>query len=244
MHLRVIGYGMNWRGHLTLEGLAEIRRCRAILYLPTIRGEIEEVLNELNITNHEDISALYCDGDIDTENYRRIYQRTMLAVRQFGDVGLLYPGHPRVGVTPVQWFRVSCRASGIRLTVVPAISSFDTMINDLERDALEFGSVLVDANRMLDRNIPLISSLDYYIYHVCAIGTSRTNLSDPLKDSAWPKLVEHVKQFRKPEHPVMLIQSAAADYLSSTCLTETVGSLFKIGEHIGFGTTLFVPAQS
>ena len=171
MRLAIIGLGICGTQQLSLEGKARLLQARKVGCLPTIPLTLHESLGNFGLPPIEDFGAFYRDGDVDEVNYQRLFDKVVADCRKYGDVALLVPGHPRIGVTLVQWLELRKQELQLKLEVFPGISSFDTMINDLSHDPLERGSVLVDANRLLLFEYHIEPSLDYYIYHVCSIGT-------------------------------------------------------------------------
>lgn len=92
---------------------------------------------------------MYEDGGIDVDNYTRIIQYISDALTECEHVGLIVPGHPRVGVTIVQLLQKSSQDKAFTFHCYPGISSFDAMINDIGIDPLEEGVSILDANRLI-----------------------------------------------------------------------------------------------
>src|SRR5262249_42271153 len=139
--------------------------------------QLDPVLfSDQGIQNVESLGPLYQDGAHDEDNYSRVIAKIEQEAGRFSRVAVLLPGHPRIGVTIVQ--RLSHRPD---VKTLPGISSFATMLNDLAVDPLERGSVILDVNRLLLYDLKIVPELDHYLYHVCSIGSSATNFSDPSK---------------------------------------------------------------
>lgn len=138
--ITIVGGGIMSLSQLTLEGLNALQNADKILTFQS-----DPVLFErFGIRNLESLAPLYWDGAADEDNYARITRKIEQDADLHQNVAVLLPGHPRVGVTVVQSL---VHRSDVR--VLPGISSFCTMINDLGVDPLERGSVLIDVNRLL-----------------------------------------------------------------------------------------------
>lgn len=244
MKLTIVGLGIRGTEQLSLEGVKQIKAAKKVCYLPAAPKKLESALRSMGVEKAEDLLSLYRDGDEDNTNYERIFQKVMKDCAEFGEVALLVPGHPRVGVSLVQWFEQRKEELQLDLQVLPGISSFATMINDLKRDPLERGSVMVDANRMLLFDHHIETSMDYYVYHVCSVGTSRVHLSDASKDNRWDMLRDHLLKFYPASHRIVLVGSAHDDEKEGEQFEATVETIGTLVPHIHFGTTLFIPAAT
>jgi uncharacterized protein YabN with tetrapyrrole methylase and pyrophosphatase domain len=189
----------------------------------------------------EDLTPYYVDGDVDNRNYERIVGRVVEAAHEHGDVALLMAGHPRVGVTLVSLLERRAAEGEILVTVLEGVSSFDAMLNELRRDPLEHGAVLIDANRLLYYDYELDPGLDHFVYHVCSVGTTRTHQTEPAKENRLDLLQRQLQRSFGDDHPVVLMEVAGH---GSYTREGTVGRLTELLPFVGFGTTLFVPGRA
>ncbi|GIM46493.1 hypothetical protein DNHGIG_20420 [Collibacillus ludicampi] len=237
----VVGAGVRGRKHLTLEAISYLRKASLVLFFPFESISSEWLVDGLGVSMVESLAPLYQDGAVDAENYKRIINRIISAAQEFGSVAVLVPGHPRVGVSWVRELERRELEGQIQILVVDGISSFDTMITDLGLDPLENGAVVVDANRLLLYRLQLDPRLDYYIYHICSVGTSRTNYSNPALDNKLHYLKQWLLQSFPSNHEVMLIQSSTIQGKSSVLATCPLQELENISSLITFATSLFLP---
>lgn len=242
MKITVVGGGIRGATQLSLEGASALKTARQVYFLTGSAQEVQSTLTQLGISGAHDLLSLYVDGAADKANYQTIFNRLVSDCRQYGHIAFLVPGHPRIGVSVVQMLEKQHEALGIELEVLPGISSFATMINDLKRDPLERGSVIIDANRLLLYQIPVAKEIDHYIYHVCSIGTSRVHISDASIDNRLDLLKAHLLKFLDSSHEAILICSSVEATGAATLRKTTVGELETLLPHIHFGTTLFLPA--
>ncbi len=240
--LHVIGLGIREAAQLTLEGLVALKKADKILLLPVTSGQVEEFLLKHRIGPYENLKNLYQEGQTDTRNYERLLEKVVAECQQHPDVALLVPGHPRIGVTLLQWLEQQKSELGIQLTVIEGVSSFDTIINDLKTDPLEKGSAILDANRILLFEYPLNPMLDHYIYHTCSIGSAEVNVDRPARNNRIDLLQNHLLRFYPQDHPVVLISSSVAVEIAvPETLSIRLDQLLVSLPFIHYGTTLFVP---
>lgn len=242
MTIYVIGGGVCLANHLTLEAVATLARARKVLFFPSVKGETEATLEAMGQRSFEDLTPLYVEGARDYDNYNRVAAKVVAEARVGGDVVLLLPGHPRVGVSTVKILEKKAVAAGFRVKTLVGVSSFDTMINDLEVDPLEEGSVILDANRLLVNQYVLEPRVNTFIYHVCSVGTSATNRNDPLRGNRLDLLKEVLLRHYPADHECVLIGSPAHFSVPGTRVRVQIGRFEELAPHVHFGTTLFVPA--
>ncbi len=237
MRIAFIGSGIRPEMHLTLESIAALKESKKVLCL----GDFTDIFHRLNINHYEDIRDLYLNGNPDHENYKVIFEKIIKEMKIYDEIAVIVPGHPRVGVTLLQWLEKAQTKMDFTLNILEGISSFDTMMNDIMRDPLETGTLLLDANRFLLFNYDLDPHLDLYLYHVCSIGTNKTHYMDAKKENRFDLLQNRLLKFYPLEHSAFLISSA--DHSSRTfqkyCLE--LSRLTNALEKVHFASTLFIP---
>lgn len=237
--LKIIGSGMLGVSQLTLEATDAIRNASQVYWIGQISGLIGLIGNH-NISG-EDISKLYVDGAEDKENYRAIREHVLVGLSKHNNIALVVPGHPRLGVTIVQEFEKLAKDSQIDLTVYPGISSFDAMINDIGLDPLEEGTCIVDANRLILFNYTMDTVLNYYIYHVCSIGNTKTDYLAPQTRNRVSFLKEKLLQHYSEDHNAVLLSAVTQVGEQPDKILGTVGDLDSLFQKVSFKHSLFIP---
>ncbi len=238
----VVGQGIRSTEQITLEALSALKSAKKILYLSLDSFQVKLFLQEWELTEAEDIKNLYEDSALDQANYLRLLEKIKNEIEVHSDVALLIPGHPRIGVTLVTWLENEKDKLNIDLKVLPGISSFDTMINDLALDPLEHGTQILDANRILLFNYQLEVSLDTFIYHVCSVGCSQTHLSDASLSNRLDLLQEALLNVYPSHHKLKLISSSIKSQGQAQIVECDLIDLKNNLNRIHFGTTLYVPS--
>jgi uncharacterized protein YabN with tetrapyrrole methylase and pyrophosphatase domain len=238
--LIVGGLGIQDLKQMTLETLTALRSADRVLYLATEPEDHLPELRAMGIQNVSSIFELYRDGGFDETNYERIYTFCVSEASAHKKTVLLVPGHPRIGVTVVQWITRRQKDHGLEVQIFAGISSFDTMLNDLARDPLEKGSLMIDANRMLLFNTRWDPTLDCYLYHVCSVGTRRVHLTNAKKDNAWDQLKTHLLSIYSADTRVELVSSSTSEHFEGSNLATPLSEIEVLFDHVHFGTTLFI----
>lgn len=241
--LIVAGLGIKDLSQLTLECVHWLQKADEVLYLGTAPEKHTHSLKKMGSKKIVPIINLYIDGDIDEKNYSRLYDTTVASANSNNITLLLVPGHPRIGVSLVQRLETSQEQNSFQLKILPGISSFDTMLNDLARDPLEKGSLIVDANRILLFNSTWDATFDCFIYHVCSVGTRRVHLSDAKIENDWASLKAHLLKIYSPTTTIELVSSQTTEDEQSTNCSAPLCELERLLENVHFGTTLFIPGQ-
>lgn len=240
MKLSIVGTGILRPQHLTMETIALLQRARRVLHLTATPSGTADMLATLGVKSSRGLDDLYEPGDIDDVNYQRVIAAVEAELPEHQDVALLLYGHPRFGVTLTASLEQRLRER-VAVRVYSGISSFDTMINDLARDPLSRGSVLLDANRMLLFKMALNPALDHYIFHAGSVATRHT-LGAAQSFGHLDLLKAHLLRYYSERHEIQLVVSAvlpADGCLRALPLKDLERGLSLLED----GATLFIPAQ-
>lgn len=240
----VIGAGIRGKKQLTLEAIARLRNVGNVLFFPCESITYDWLVNDLCLTRVESLEKQYQDKGIDQENYSRITNRVLQSCHEFNEIAVLVPGHPRVGVSWIHNLEKAHIKGEINLKIIDGISSIDTMISDLGRDPLEHGSIIIDANRMLLYRLKIDPRIDHYVYHVCSVGTTQTNMSNPSFQNKLDLLKNILLEYFPKDHQVKFVQSGTVTMEGASILTFPLEKLDEMVYHVTFGTTLYIPGLS
>jgi uncharacterized protein YabN with tetrapyrrole methylase and pyrophosphatase domain len=239
MKLTIVGSGIRRPHQLTLETVHALQSSRRVLHLTATPQATEAALTALGVTNSRGLDELYAFGAVDDENYRRLLDSVKHELTTHETVSLMLYGHPRVGVTLTAMLEASL-SDIASVVVLPATSSFDTMINDLRRDPLARGSVLIDANRLLLFDAQLNPSLDHYVFHAGSVATRKT-LQPGREHGDLELLKNHLLRFYPADHKVKVVASSVLQDDGGIHEVE-LGQLERGSRGLAEGATLFVPA--
>ncbi len=243
MKITIIGLGINPKNDLTLLALQTLKDAKKTFIVST--DDDARSLNELNIFP-ENLMDLYLNGEVDSNNYEHIYSHLLNAARKYEEIVVGLPGNPGLGVTLLQMLQQRSAEDSIELEVLPGLSSFDWMHLTAERDPLERGTIILDANRLLLFNFDIDPSLDCYIYHVCSVGTNKTWIENPKTDNNIGLLKNKLLQSYPRNHPVSLVSVSSKaikysnDQKDHILAQTTIENLEEMLESVTFDATLFV----
>ncbi|MGE7926850.1 SAM-dependent methyltransferase [Lysinibacillus xylanilyticus] len=238
--INILGLGVRGKKQLTLESLSIMRNSDMILYFP-MEVNFESWLKEsVCIKKAESLAPLYIEGAIDIENYKRIVNRIIEVSESQKNIAILVPGHPYLGVTWVKMLKRVAIEKNINVNFHEGISSFDTMMNDLQVDPLDRGAVILDANRLLLYSLNIEPRMDLFIYHVCSVGNSNTDYDHVKENNNLNVLQKYLMKFYTEDHKVVLIGSNSK--LSNSLTKEVkLKDLDLLDDYITVATSLYIP---
>ncbi len=241
--LYIIGRGIDPSAHLTIEGIQALQKSEVVYGIEPEKQTWIELAAKYDIPEVTDITQLYRCGSEDQKNYSNFIDFIKEKFHTKSNIALLIAGHPRLGVTFAQTINKKI-GNDIKIKFIANVSSFDIMINDLSLDPLEQGSCLVDANRLLLFNYHLETSINYFVYHICSVGTKRLNFDDSLKDNQLSLLRDYFLKFYS-HNKIVYFCKAANGPNEQGCYTPVVLSeLIDKASIINFGTSLYIPAEN
>ncbi|NDL00807.1 hypothetical protein [Photorhabdus bodei] len=237
--IRVVGTGIKGIKHLTLDAIDNFFASKkTLLFFP--QKELVAYFKEHNL-HSEDITNLYVNGNQDMSNYTVIVTRIFDEVAVYDDIAFCLPGHPRFGVTLIKLLKERAHSVDTELTISLGLSSFDTMLDDTELDPLEHGTSIVDANLLILLDYNIEPSLNYFLYHICSVGTTRTFIKDPTQQNAIHYLKAKLLKHYPKEHIVRMVSSAEYGRDQAIIKEVTMENLETLLPDITFSSTLFIP---
>lgn len=239
--ISVIGSGMLGINHITTEGLSIIKSVNQVFWIGDIAG-LNEYLSHHEI-HHKDLSYLYEDGGVDIDNYTRIIQYISEALTECEHVGLIVPGHPRVGVTIVQLLQKLSQDGAFTFHCYPGVSSFDAMINDIGIDPLEEGVSILDANRLIIYDYSMDPCVNYFIYHVCSIGNANTDYSSPQTSNKVFYLKSKLLKHYPANTPIFLLSTSTQKGQDADKLKGELSNIEELLSKVTYRHTLYIPGS-
>ena len=239
--ITIVGRGLDPSKHLSLAGINALRRADKVFGIESEKNFWKQLEKQFQIKQIEDLSPLYRNNEIDTKNYQEFIGLIFDISSKYEEIVLLVAGHPRVGVSFVDMLQRAYPQ--IDLEIIEGISSFDVMLNYLALDPLEAGTAILDANRLLLFQYQMEPSICYFIYHICSVGTSRTNYKDPSKDNQVYLLKDYLLNFYSPTKIIHLCRMSNGREQQSIKTSLLLTELDTDLSIIDFSTTLFIPAE-
>jgi len=160
--IKVVGLGPGAKEALTL-GALEVLKNASKVYLRTHKHPTVHYLRSLSV-EFETYDDRYDTSENFDEVYASIAKDLVEKHDKYSEIAYAVPGHPLVAEKSVTLLLELCKAKGIEVEILPAVSFIDAMMESLKLDAVE-GVKIIDAfdikNQVLDKRIGLIITQVY-----------------------------------------------------------------------------------
>ena len=165
--LTIVGAGIQFKGHLTLEARSHIEQADKVLYALTDPASMVWI-TQLNPTA-ESFSD-YLDGQPRRDAYRAWVEQMLAPVRQDKKVCAVFYGHPGVCVPPAHEAIRQARREGFVAMMLPGLSAEDCLFADLDVDPIEHGYQSFEATDFLIRPRAFDTSCALILRQIGTIG--------------------------------------------------------------------------
>ena len=244
--ISIIGRGIDPEKHLTLQALRALKAADRAFGIEPETATWKKFQKEFGTPVIEDLSFLYRSDRIDQANYEAFVATILQALDSCKHLALLVAGHPMVGVSFIRILRSKLEDridSEVKIEIIGGISSFDTLLLDLQLDPLERGTLLLDTNRLLLLEYELDPSLGAFLYHVCSVGNSITDYRNTSSTTRLSLLKHYLLRFFPPHKELFLCRSSFGVDVQSARFSITLAELEQAAEQIDFATTLYIPPE-
>lgn len=232
--LVVVGSGIKFLSHLTIEARSYILQSDKVMYLvndPAMQSWITA-----NNKNSESLDELYFKYPNRIDCYQSITRHILNTLRTGVHLCVVIYGHPTLYAQPGLDAVIKAKEEGYYAKVLPGISSEDCLFADLLIDPSSCGLLsyeatdLILSKRLVDQRSHLII---WQIGNLNEITHSLTGADSLVL------FLEYLYQYYPPEHEVILYKAALYPFLESIKTKIALkniksGMLTKI-------TTLYVP---
>ncbi len=237
--LYIVGAGVAFPHHLTLQAIEILSACTAICTnLP--QESVSRLPFDLS-QKCRSLWPLYQEGRIRSDNYRDVTEAILKEVETSPPTAWLTPGHPMVfdSVSTALLKAAALRKWSTR--IVPGISSIDTLFADIEYDPAQ-GISIYDATSLVCRNVPITTSTPLILLQVGAFLSERAQLT--LKTAALDlcPLRDYLVKYFPIGHECALIHSSYRIDLTPRIIWTTLRELPLLTAADYAGGNLFIPA--
>jgi uncharacterized protein YabN with tetrapyrrole methylase and pyrophosphatase domain len=225
-------------GHLTRDAEVALHECRTRFYMHS-DAEVRQYLHSLP-GRAVDVFTFYNENESRLGAYRRIAAVTLDTAQKDPPVCVALYGHPLVLSTLSTM--VMCGADWLRLetTVVPGVSSLDTVIADLRLDPGAAGIQLQEATDLLLYRRTLDPQLGLLIFQVPQLGTVLHSSSESLPQRFRPFL-QYLMVFYPAGHPMYLVRSAQKRSDRPQLHMLLLSADTNLAERLAPETTIYIP---
>ncbi|HBD9439212.1 TPA: SAM-dependent methyltransferase [Legionella pneumophila] len=176
--LYIVGCGIKFLSHLTLEVKLLIESCDFVLYLvndPAIKRWIKE-----NSRNSKSLDSLYFDNNDRKAAYNSISYEVMKYAKKNKTTCFVTYGHPLFLSNSSQSLikEIEHNCSDIEMDVLPGISSLDSLCCDLRIDPSMGGMQAYEATDFLKENYIINKSSHIIFWQIGVIGIKKIILQE------------------------------------------------------------------
>jgi uncharacterized protein YabN with tetrapyrrole methylase and pyrophosphatase domain len=238
----IVGLGIVGAHQMTREAEGVIRRSKSTFVIQSGVG-ITRYLETLcpKVTN---LGPLYEPGKSRLPTYRKMAAAVVTAALEEPPVCFAAYGHPFVYCYPTTLITRAAQALDLKVEVLPGVSSFDTLLVDLQMDLAFDGIQMYEATDLLLRNRPLQEDVTAVIWQPTVVGDP-TYPENPRTAEQFQPLQDHLMRFYPPDHAVSIVMSKTFPLLESSVRTFPLNRLAVELEKAPQVGTLFIrPVRS
>jgi precorrin-3B methylase len=235
----IVGTGVIPGLHLTREAEAAIRGSNEVLYVDKSFG-IQDVLGRLSSRLTDLHAASYREGTGRLDAYRTMASLVVEAALDHAPVTFALYGHPLVYALPPFMVIAAAEALGLRVKVLPGISSLDAMFADLRFDPCTQGVQMYEATDLLLRKRPIQPDVPCFLWQIGTVGT-RIYSEASSKPDRFSKIKEYLLNFYPPNHRMVAVYSSDIPLMPPTFTEFCLDNIEANASSLHQGVTLFIP---
>ena len=203
--LTVLGVGIKFLSHLTLEAKVHIEKSDKLLYLVN-EPLYEEWLKKANSTA-ESLYPLYISQPRREDSYKAITQYILDQLEKAHNLCVVVYGHPTVFAEPALNAARIASSQNVAVNILPGISAEACLFADLMIDPGSCGCQSFEATDFLVRHRPWDKTSHLILWQIDAIGMlGHDKLQDNKKGMTL--LFNYLVQQYNPEYKVALYEAA------------------------------------
>jgi uncharacterized protein YabN with tetrapyrrole methylase and pyrophosphatase domain len=235
--IAIVGSGINVPDQLTLEGVRILREASEIW---TNVAESEHAKLEQAVGRPpQSLWPFFRAERQRLANYEAITAHLLERVEAVGRVAYLTQGHPRVLDRVATNLLAEGARSGVSISVVPGISSIDTILADVDYEPAG-GLQVFDATGFVTRGMRIDPRAGLLLLQPSVFGTSmpRLNASAPAPDLS--TLQAALCESYDPAHQAYLVRSASGR-MAKRIMPVAIGELDRVAAADLAASTLWIP---
>jgi Tetrapyrrole (Corrin/Porphyrin) Methylases len=225
---------------VTIETEHALRESAVIYHLLSLTPAMRRYLSRLG-PRLVNLAPLYRDGALDLDIYEFISSFVVASALRHRRLALIVPGHPLVYATPTALIQNQARMRGIKVLVLPAISSIDTMLLQLGLDIADHGVQIYESNRFVyygnapDPRVPL------FLMQPGGFGTGIITRGRTSVPRRFRNLSRALLATYPPRHRCCLVTSSIAKEHPGALRWFALRDLERMAPHIDYHATLYIP---
>ncbi|WP_254173266.1 SAM-dependent methyltransferase [Planktothrix pseudagardhii] len=237
--ISIVGSGIKFPEHLTLETIAILEHCQSVYTIATHLNDEKNTPLGLH-KKIKNLWHLYKPDRLRRENYKAMAQVIFDAAHQERPIAYLASGNPVVFDSVTQWIIQGAEKQGLTVKIFPAISSIDTIMVDLKYEVAP-GLQIYDASMLVGFNLEPRVNVPCILLQISTFGTSYTTAYRIPKKDVLSPLKTYLLRFYPSNHQLFLISCPLSSENTSEIMPICLEELDSTNpEHIR-GSSLFIP---
>lgn len=237
----IVGTGVIPGLHLTREAEAAIKASKEVLFVDKSFG-ITELLSSLCSRITDLHAASYREGESRLDAYRNMSSLVINAALDHPPVTFALYGHPLVYALPPFMVIAAAEALGLKVKVLPGISSLDTMFADLRFDPCTQGVQMYEATDILLRKRPIQPDVPCFLWQVGTVG-SRLYSEKSSKPERFAEIRKYLLKIYPGDHKMVAIYSSSIPLAPPTLVEFTLDTMEDKAADLHQGVTVFIPPK-
>lgn len=234
--LVIVGSGIKFLSHLTVEAQAYIKQSNKVLYLVN-DPILKEWIKSFN-SSSESLDDLYHKHPLRINCYKEITEYILYELRKNQHVCVVFYGHPNVFAMPGLNAALQAKQEGFYTKILPGISAEACLYSDLMIDPGSCGCQSYEATDFLIHRKKFDTSSHLILWEIDAIGI-KYNPPASKNEKGIKFLIKYLQQYYGLEHQVILYEAAQYPGFEPRIETITLGQLHTAT--ISRITTLYIP---
>lgn len=235
----LLGSGIKGTLHFTVETVQALRACRRVFVLHPDQGVIESVRE--HCAQVEDLASLYNGQTLRDDVYHGISRRLVESALGSAPIAFLVHGHPLFLVSATEYTLDLAERHDLRVSVLPAVSSFDTLLCDLRID-YGYGVQIFDTTTLLKAGWTPNPQVPLLLFQLASTLNRAVISGDPDQEALCP-LIGLLGPLYGADHRVQIVWSSA-HILEASSITELpIRELATADFELWRRPTLYVPAK-
>lgn len=201
----LLGTGIRSSLQFSVETIQALSACRVVFVLHddlSIHEHIRHYCEDVR-----DLADLYEGRTVRADVYRDISELLVKEAVKEPKVAFIVHGHPLFLVSAAEYTLDLARSRGLEVSILPAISSFDTILCDLEID-YGYGLQIFDATTLIHEEWNLNPAVPILLFQLATTLNEKVVFDEPSSSVLLP-LVDYLLKFYPAKHSCTIVHSTS-----------------------------------
>ena len=230
------GVGIGGPSHTTLGTVSLLRRARVAFTLSVHAAWLRKICRRV-----VEVDERYYTGEEDAVVYRRLADVVLREARNAGGVAWVEDGHPLIYDDMCNDIKRRATRHGLRVTVLPAVSSLDTLVADHDVRFDSTGLQIVEATSLVMARQRLNPCFETLVLQLGWFGTSLLVPVVSHREERFAPLQRYLRRFYPASHKVRILRARQFARDGSPVVSCRLDRLSRQFRRIEVDSTLHLP---